>query len=50
MDVQLSTIDTFAQLLRTVLLAGAAVVAAVAAVDWAVRTRRINPFNGVARP
>ena len=36
-------------ILRSALLAGALVLAGVAAVDWAVRTRRINPFNGVAR-
>jgi YggT family protein len=35
--------------LRTALLAGAVVAAAVAAADWAVRTRRISPFNGIAR-
>jgi YggT family protein len=35
--------------LRTLLLAGGLVFAGVAAVDWAVRTRRINPFSGVAR-
>lgn len=35
--------------LRTALLAGGIVFAAIAAVDWAVRTRRINPFSGVAR-
>lgn len=45
----LTGIGAFARLLRTALLAGAVVIAAVAAVDWAVRTRRINPFNGVAR-
>jgi YggT family protein len=35
--------------LRTLLLGGGLVFAGVAALDWAVRTRRINPFNGVAR-
>jgi uncharacterized protein YggT (Ycf19 family) len=35
--------------LRTVLLAGGIALAAVAATDWAVRTRRINPFSGTAR-
>ena len=35
--------------LRTLVLAGGLVFAGVAAVDWAVRTRRINPFSGVAR-
>jgi len=35
--------------LRTLLLVGGIAFAGVAVVDWAVRTRRINPFNGVAR-
>jgi YggT family protein len=35
--------------LRTVLLVGGVLFAGVAVVDWAVRTRRINPFNGIAR-
>jgi YggT family protein len=37
------------QVLRTVFLFGAVVVGIVCVVDWAVRTRRINPFNSVAR-
>jgi uncharacterized protein YggT (Ycf19 family) len=35
--------------LRSLLLVGGIAFAGLAAVDWAVRTRRINPFNGVAR-
>ena len=35
--------------LRTLLLVGGIAFAGVAVVDWAVRTRRINPFSGVAR-
>jgi YggT family protein len=35
--------------LRSVLLAGGVAVALVATADWAARTRRINPFGGVAR-
>ena len=35
--------------LRPALLVGAAVVTGVCALDWLVRTRRINPFNPVAR-
>jgi YggT family protein len=35
--------------LRFVLFAVAVAAAVVAAIDWAVRTRRINPFGGVAR-
>ncbi|MCY7379042.1 MAG: YggT family protein [Gemmatimonadaceae bacterium] len=36
-------------LLRPLLLAAGIVFAVVATVDWAVRTRRINPFSGIAR-
>jgi YggT family protein len=39
----------FVQVVRTVLLYGGIGVAAICAVDWAVRTRRINPFSRVAR-
>ena len=42
-------VDVGAQVLRTVLLSMAAVLAVVCVVDWAVRTRRISPFNSVAR-
>ena len=35
--------------LRYALFAAAVVVGIVAAVDWAVRTRRLNPFGGTAR-
>lgn len=35
--------------LRVALFYAAAAAATVALVDWAVRTRRINPFSGVAR-
>jgi YggT family protein len=38
-----------AQLLRTALLAGWVLVLGIAALDWAVRTRRISPFNGISR-
>lgn len=37
------------QVLRTVFLSGAVVVAVICMVDWAVRTRKISPFNAVAR-
>lgn len=40
---------TFISGLKTVLLALAAVVALICVFDWAVRTRRISPFNAVAR-
>ncbi len=36
-------------MLRTILLAGGILLAALATLDWAVRSRRINPFSGVAR-
>lgn len=39
----------FVGLVRVVLLYGGVAMAAVSAVDWAVRTRRINPFSRVAR-
>jgi YggT family protein len=45
----LSAIATLAAVLRSVLLVGGVAVAAVATANWAVRTRRINPFGGVAR-
>ena len=47
--------DAFAALaalthmLRALLFAGGVALAAVATVDWAVRTRRINPFYVIAR-
>ena len=49
MDTALPALALLTHTLRTVLLWGALALAAVAAVDWTVRTRRINPFNGVAR-
>ena len=36
-------------ILRPLLLAAGIVFAVVATVDWAVRTRRIKPFSGIAR-
>ena len=41
--------DVAMQVLRTVFLSGAVVVAVICMVDWAVRTRKISPFNAVAR-
>jgi YggT family protein len=41
--------DAVMQVLRTALLAIAVVLAVICIMDWAVRTRRINPFGGVAR-
>ncbi|MDB4879435.1 MAG: hypothetical protein JWL60_881 [Gemmatimonadetes bacterium] len=43
------TLAVLAQGLRTVLFSLGIVLAGVAALDWAVRTRRLNPFGGVAR-
>ena len=45
----LTAAETFIALLRTVLMVLAVVIAIVCVIDWAVRTRRISPFNGVAR-
>lgn len=41
--------SAFVGITRSVLLYLALAVAAICAFDWAVRTRRINPFNRVAR-
>jgi hypothetical protein len=45
----LAALAAFTSTLRTVLLAGGIVIAAVATVDWAARTRRINPFGAPSR-
>jgi len=45
----LASYATFISGVRTALLLIGAVVAIVCVVDWAVRTRRINPFSRVAR-
>lgn len=45
----LLSLAVLSQVLRTVLLAGGALVVALAGLDWAVRTRRLSPFSGVAR-
>jgi YggT family protein len=37
------------EFLRAALLAAALIMAAIAIVDWMVRTRRINPFSPIAR-
>lgn len=49
MNAFLATIDVVTSVSRIVFLVLAVVVTAVCVVDWAVRTRRINPFSGVAR-
>ena len=45
----LSALATLTAFLRTAFLAGGVALAVVAAADWAVRTRRLSPFGGVAR-
>ena len=45
----LTALTALTVVLRSVLLAGGIAIAAVAVADWAVRTRRISPFSGVAR-
>lgn len=45
----LTAITTLTAILRSVFLYGGVVFAGVAVADWAVRTRRLNPFGGVAR-
>ena len=49
MDATFTLLATFSGFLRTALLAGGVALALVAVADWAVRTRRLNPFGGVAR-
>src|SRR5262245_48637317 len=45
----LATYGAFVDVVRLVFLYGAIAVAAICVFDWAVRTRRISPFNRVAR-
>ena len=45
----LVTLATLTTLLRSALLALGIGLGVVAATDWAARTRRLNPFGGVAR-
>ena len=49
MNEALDVLALVSATLRTVLLAGGIAFAGVATVDWAVRTRRLNPFSGVSR-
>jgi YggT family protein len=49
MDTFLAGADVATQVLRTALLSIAVVFGAVCLLDWAVRTRKISPFNAVAR-
>jgi YggT family protein len=49
MEVFLTGADAVIQILRTALLSIAVVFGVVCVLDWAVRTRKISPFNPVAR-
>jgi YggT family protein len=45
----LADYELFVRGVRVALLYAAVVLAVVAAIDWAVRTRRISPFNRISR-
>ncbi len=49
MDAFLVAVGAVIEILRTVLLSIALVFGAICVIDWAVRTRKINPFNALAR-
>jgi YggT family protein len=49
MEVFLAGADAVIQVLRTALLSIAVVFGAICVLDWAVRSRKISPFNRVAR-
>src|SRR5215208_806171 len=49
METFLSAADAVIQVLRTALLSIAVVFGAICLLDWAVRTRKISPFNAIAR-
>jgi YggT family protein len=49
MNEALAALAVVSATLRTVLLVGGILFAGIAALDWAVRTRRISPFSGTAR-
>ena len=49
METFLLGVDAVIQILRTALLSIAVVFGAICVLDWAVRTRKISPFNSVAR-
>src|SRR6476661_5831733 len=49
METFLGGADAVIAILRTALLSIAVVFAAICVLDWAVRTRKISPFNAVAR-
>lgn len=45
----LTALAVVTQFLRSAFLVGGVILGAIAAADWAVRSRRLNPFGGVAR-
>ena len=49
MESSVTTFDAIVGILRIALFVLAMVIAVVCVLDWLVRTRRINPFNPVAR-
>jgi len=49
MDTFLAGADAVTAILRTALLSIAVVFGAICVLDWAVRTRKVSPFNAVAR-
>src|SRR5438270_9261212 len=49
METFLSGADAVIAVLRTALLSVAVVFGAICVLDWAVRTRKVSPFNAVAR-
>jgi YggT family protein len=49
MEVFLAWADLVTQILRTALFSIAVVFGAICVLDWAVRTRKISPFNAIAR-
>ncbi|HMG95842.1 MAG TPA: YggT family protein [Gemmatimonadaceae bacterium] len=49
MDAFMVGVGVIIDVLRTVLLSVALVFGAICVLDWAVRTRKISPFNAIAR-
>jgi YggT family protein len=49
MDTFLAGADAVTQILRTALFSIAVVMGAICVLDWAVRARKISPFNAIAR-
>src|SRR3954466_14576940 len=49
METFLSGADAVIAILRTALLSIAVVFGLICVLDWAVRTRKISPFNAIAR-